>query len=107
MTAATTFHPSGENTRPKRRIILFVAEGEPNSIIAIENLDRLLACDLDVELETEIVNVFEDYHAALEHGVLVTPSLLLVDPPPRAMIVGTLQDAEKVLAAIRVRRSST
>jgi len=44
--------------------------------------------------------VLQDFEAALECGVLVTPELI-VDAPVSVKIAGTLSDTEKVLAALQ------
>ena len=48
----------------------------------------------------QIVDVFEDYQAAIEHGVIVVPTLIVDAPPPGKTIVGSLTDEEKVLAVL-------
>jgi len=88
--------------RPAIHLKLFVAEGEPNSTIAQANLRKLQRVNFQFDLAVEIVNVLDDYQAALEHRVLVTPCLVLHTPLPRVMIVGTLSDQEKVIGALRL-----
>ena len=84
------------------RLILFVCDHEPNSTRARENLDRLCALHLPGRCEIDVVDVLEDYRSALEHQVLVTPCLVKLDPPPRALIAGTLDDADTVLTALQL-----
>ena len=91
-----------ENKRPQLQLTLFVAEGEPNSIMAQANLEKLQRGEYECDLAVEIVNVLENYQAALEHRVLVTPCLVLHAPAPRVMVVGTLSDREKVIVALRL-----
>jgi hypothetical protein len=79
---------------------------EPNSIAALENLERLREAAPLYRFKVDVVNVLDDYATALEHNVLVTPCLVLVDPPPRVMIAGTLKDLEKVQMALRLRLDS-
>jgi circadian clock protein KaiB len=86
---------------------LFVADDRPNSRRAKENLTRLCESHLKGRYELEIVDVFEDYQAALDNNVLITPTLLLVIPAPPARIVGDLSDVGKVLSALRLRRDES
>jgi circadian clock protein KaiB len=88
---------------PIIRAFLFLAGGEVNSVMAQKNVERLLATPDGARMRVESINVFEDYQRALDHGVLVTPCLLVVDPPPRVMIVGTLDDRQRVLAALHLQ----
>jgi hypothetical protein len=83
------------------RMVLFVAGREPNSELARENLAGIGA-GCGERWEVEIVDVLENYEAALRYNVLVTPCLVVVEPEPRVTIVGTLRDAEKVKAALRL-----
>jgi circadian clock protein KaiB len=84
------------------RLHLFVAGDAPNGVLARDNLAKLCAEHLAGRHELVVTDVLQDVRAALEHRVLVTPTLLLVDPPPRVMVVGTLADTPKVLAALRL-----
>lgn len=84
-------------------MMLFVAGNEPNSLAARENLQNLCKSTPGFQFELQVVDVLSEYLTALEHNVLVTPSLILVEPGPRVMIVGTLADQEKVRMALRLR----
>ncbi|MBC8264446.1 MAG: circadian clock protein KaiB [Anaerolineales bacterium] len=81
---------------------LFVAGDERHSRQARENLARLCEGRLKGRYELEIVDVLEDFRAALKDGVLVTPALIVVAPPPRVTILGNLSDTQKVLDALRL-----
>lgn len=85
-----------------RRLILFVAGDEPNSIAAIDNLKQLCGSAPRYVFDLSVVNVLEQYQAALDHNILVTPCLVLVEPLPRAVVVGTLRDLPRVRAALRL-----
>jgi circadian clock protein KaiB len=81
---------------------LFVADDEPNSKQARENLARLCQTHLTGRYEIEIVDVLEDFKTALENNVLVTPTLIVAAPRPPVRILGNLSDTGKVLAALRL-----
>ena len=82
------------------RFRLFVAGDEPNSIKARAVLARLRDEHLKDRCEMRIVDVFEDYQAAIDHHVIVVPTLIVEAPSPKKTIVGSLGDEEKVLAAL-------
>ena len=89
-------------TDPERyRFILFVAGGQPNSILARQNLTEVCR-ELTAEYDLEIVDVMEDAKSALEHGVVVTPALLVLNPLPKVVIAGTLTNRGKVRTALRI-----
>ena len=81
---------------------LFMADNEPNSKQARENLERLQQTYLKMPHKKEFVDVLEDFQTALENNVLVTPCLILVSPLPKATVFGNLSDTEKVIATLRL-----
>jgi KaiB domain len=96
-----------ERGRIVRWAMLFVAGEEANSLAALHNVQRLREAAPDCDLHLEVVNVLEQYQRALDLNVLVTPCLLLVEPKPRVMVVGTLNDVEKVRSALRMDRGES
>jgi len=81
---------------------LFVADDEPNSKLALENLERLQQTHLKMPHRKEIIDVLDDFQTALEDNVLVTPCLILASPLPKATVYGNLSNTEKVIAALRL-----
>ena len=84
------------------RLILFVAGDEVNSRLARRNLAEVCEQDLQGRCEVQVVDVLEDYMAALEHNIVVTPTLLIEQPQPQAVVVGNLSDRAKVRMALRL-----
>ena len=68
------------------------------------NLARICRDSLDGRCEMQVVDVMEDFETALEYNILLTPALLVVEPPPQIVIVGDLGEREDVLAALQVGR---
>lgn len=81
---------------------LFVAGDEPNSNRAKKNLEQICRAHCSGRCRIDIIDVLTDFQTALESGVVVTPTLISVSPPPRATVVGTLANTQKVLAALRL-----
>jgi circadian clock protein KaiB len=79
---------------------LYVAGGAPNSVAARANLEAICRQHLKGNYQLEIVDVFEQPLRALADGVIVTPSLIKLSPPPAARVVGNLSDQSKVLLAL-------
>jgi len=90
----------GEARHVPVRMILFVAGEETNSRRAKENLARLCSEVLNKDYELDIIDVFEDFQAAMEHHVMVTPTLIVTDPPPGLRILGDLRDEERLHAIL-------
>lgn len=99
--------PGGNGKHPMRHVKLFVAGDEPNSVAALQNFRHLRETACDCEIEYEVVDVLQHYREALEYKVLVTPCLVLIDPSPPVMIVGTLKETTKVRAALRLPPAPT
>ncbi len=85
---------------------LYVVDNEPKSKAATENLESICHVYLKDRCQIEVIDVVKDFRAALADKVFVTPSLLLVEPPPRAMVVGSLSDKSKVMTALRIGTQS-
>ncbi|MCA2001497.1 MAG: circadian clock KaiB family protein [Chloroflexi bacterium] len=87
---------------PLYRLRLFVAGDEPNSAQAKAVLARICDKYLGGRCEIQIVDVFEDYQAAIDYGVSMVPALIVESPPPARTIVGSLSDEDKTLAALGI-----
>ena len=95
----------GPETKEKPFYImkLFVIAGEPNSQLARDNLKRICDEYLSDHCRVEEVDVLVDFASALNAKVFVTPTLVLIEPGPRATIIGNLNNKERVIAALRLR----
>jgi len=78
---------------------LFVAGDEPNSRLAEQNLRALCGEHLPDRHRIEVVNVLEDFEAALAAHVMVVPAVVVTAPRP-VTLFGTLADKTAVLAAL-------
>ncbi len=87
---------------------LFVAGNDKNSREARRNLGKLCESRLQGMYELEIIDVLQDFKTALEHDVLVAPTLIITSsksPGTKSQpltIVGSLNDISKVCKAIGV-----
>jgi len=79
---------------------LFVAGNEPNSAKAKAMLARLCDAYLRNDCQVSVVDVLQDYQAAIEYQVMVVPTLIVEWPPPVRSILGSLTDEDTVLAAL-------
>jgi len=78
------------------RFRLFIAGDEVNSIRAKTNLFHLAQTYLSDRHEIIVVDVMEDYQAALDFNIMAVPTLLVENPFER-VIVGSLSDEKAVL----------
>jgi circadian clock protein KaiB len=83
--------------RPTYLLRLYITGDAPNSVAALHNLRALCERVLPDCHRIETVDLLEDPVRGLADGILVTPTLLKLEPPPRTMVVGTLSDPDRVL----------
>ena len=81
---------------------LFVAGNESNSSQARRNLARICEEHIKGHHKIDIVDVLKDAAAAHKSNVVVTPTLILVKPLPKVIVLGNLNDSKQVLAALRL-----
>lgn len=87
-------------------LTLFVTGTSPRTQVAIDNLNRICAQELDGRYALEIVDVLEDPQRAEDERILATPTLIKQLPPPLRRVIGDLSDKEKVLLGLEVRSGS-
>ena len=101
----TKQEPSGQARDGTYVLRLFVAGDKVQSLEAKKNIEQICAAHLQGRYELTVFDVCNDFISALEHGVLLTPTLLLLSPLPSVTIIGNLRDTEKVLGALRLAES--
>jgi circadian clock protein KaiB len=84
------------------RMRLFVAGNDPNSTKAMASLSRIAEQYLKGRCEIIVVDVLQDYLAALNYQVVAVPTLIVESPPPQRVIVGSLSEEDKVLAVLGI-----
>ena len=87
---------------PRLILRLYVAGDGPNSVAARTNLWRLLAPRDPSTYSLEIVDCMREPIRTLQEGVLVTPTLVRLEPKPGRTIVGTLSDSAQVGEALGI-----
>jgi circadian clock protein KaiB len=81
---------------------LYVAGDTQNSMQALANLTALCREQLANRHKIEVVDLLREPKRALTDGVLMTPTLVILAPPPVRKVVGTLQELQTVLRALRL-----
>jgi len=71
-------------------------------MLARRNLGAALAHLSPDLVSLEIVDVLQDPDRALSVGVIVTPTLIKVSPPPERRVIGTLHDAQLLAASLGI-----
>ncbi len=81
---------------------LYVAGDAPNSCEARANLTALLEPRLHGRYQLEVIDFLRDPQRALSDGVIVTPTLVRLRPPPVRKIIGTLREKLQLAAALGI-----
>ncbi|MFA5915061.1 MAG: circadian clock KaiB family protein [Burkholderiales bacterium] len=86
--------------RTRFRFRLYVADDAPNSVQAIANLSAFCRDHLPDRHEIEVVDVFREPKRALAESIFMTPTVVVLTPPPVRRIVGTLSHTRTLLLAL-------
>jgi circadian clock protein KaiB len=81
---------------------LYIAGNGPNSMQAIANANAICRDHYPAAL-MEVIDVLEKPALALADGVIVTPTLIRLSPPPARKIIGNLSETTQVLVALGAR----
>ena len=84
----------------KHSFRLYVAGQSANSVRALANLRALCETYFPDAYRIELVDVLKEPARALGSGVIVTPTLLKLEPPPVVRILGDLSETSAVLSAL-------
>ena len=84
----------------KARLRLYITGQTSKSQVAIANMRRICAEELNGEYELDIVDVLERPQLAEEEKILATPTLIKSLPPPLRRIIGDLSNKEQVLLGL-------
>ncbi|GAB6059098.1 thioredoxin domain-containing protein [Desulfonatronum parangueonense] len=82
-------------------LTLFIAGYGVNSRLARKNLTAMHQAELVGCCTMQVVDILKDLAAAVSHGILVTPTLLISANNNSMMLEGNLGDREKIRTAIR------
>jgi circadian clock protein KaiB len=79
---------------------LYIAGEAVNSAQALANLRAMCRAHLPGRHCIELVDVFREPERALADGIVMTPTLLRLEPGPRRRIVGTLSDTTTLMQVL-------
>jgi circadian clock protein KaiB len=85
---------------------LYVTGDTQNSAQALANLTAICREYLPNRHHVEVVNLLQEPQRALADGVLMTPTLVVLSPSPVRTIVGTLNQTDLVLRALRLETAA-
>jgi circadian clock protein KaiB len=80
--------------------ILYIAGDLPNSVQAVSNLKRICTDHLLKDYRLEVVDVLREPQRGLRDGILLTPTLVKLEPEPKQIVMGNLSNVPMVLHSI-------
>jgi circadian clock protein KaiB len=79
---------------------LYVAGNAPNSLRATANIRAICDEHFASRYELEIIDMLKQPERALLDGIIVTPTLLRLQPLPVQKMIGNLSDTNELLVAL-------
>lgn len=73
---------------------LYIAGRTPNSVMALQTLETLLA---GRQHTLEVVDVLQSPERALDDGIFVTPTVVRLTPAPQVSVIGALGPGHQIL----------
>ena len=92
--------PTSGPEAPILQLRLYITGRSPNSILAIANAEALCDAHFSDRYELEVIDVLENAARALADGIIVTPTLMILLPPPVQRVIGNLGDTLRVLTTL-------
>lgn len=89
-----------EDQDRKLELRLYVAGTTPRSTEALANLEAICREYFPGRYHIEVIDVLMEPGIAISGGILVTPTLVKVEPPPVRLVVGNLTSRDTVLYAL-------
>jgi circadian clock protein KaiB len=82
---------------------LYISGDEQNSRLARENLKDICEEYIKDRYRIQEIDVVLDFASALNDRIFVTPTLVLIEPEPRVIVIGNLSDRRKVVSTLRLK----
>jgi circadian clock protein KaiB len=82
---------------------LYIAGNAPNSLRAVANARAICDEHFAAGHDLEIVDLLDQPLRALADGIIVTPTLLKLSPPPVQRVIGNLSDTNYLLLALAAK----
>lgn len=87
-------------TEAQFKFRLFIAGRAVNSMHAVANLRAICEAHVPGHHHIEVVDVLNEPQRAFAEKIVMTPTLLILEPPPANRLIGNLSDTPVVLRAL-------
>jgi circadian clock protein KaiB len=92
------------NDKVSERIILklFISGASPNSVRAINNLQKILEEHLKDKYTLNIIDIYQEKPLAQQEQIIALPLLVRKFPLPEKRLIGDMSDTAKVLDHLEI-----
>lgn len=98
------FEKSVNNTHGDKFVLrLYVTGSTPQSIRAIENIQKICEENLQGNYNLEVINLYENPELAKTEQIIAAPTLVKQLPLPLRRIIGDLSNSDKVLVGLGLK----
>lgn len=93
-----------ENETLAYELKLFISGASPNSVRAINNIQRILDNYLPGNYDLQIIDVYQEKALAQREQVVALPMLLVKHPLPERRLIGDMSNEEKVIEGLGISK---
>ena len=91
---------SNKNKPPEYDLKLFVSGASPNSVRAINNIQRILEAHVPGKYSLQIIDVYQDRTVAQQEQIVALPLLIRRSPLPERRLIGDMSNELKVIKGL-------
>ncbi len=89
---------AGAEADPVYNLRLYVANGRPTSVRAIQNVKRMCESHLRGRYRLQVIDIYRHPEIAREDQILAVPTLIRKLPKPLRLFIGDLSDSARLQA---------
>jgi circadian clock protein KaiB len=92
----------GSNSQGEFVLTLFVSGASPNSVRAINNLQKILETHINGNYQLRVIDVRQEKDLAEQEQIIALPLLIKKSPYPERRLIGDMSDTKKVLNGLGI-----
>ncbi len=88
---------NNQNAAKEYDLKLFISGASPNSVRAINNIQRILETHISGRYNLQIVDVYQETSVAQREQIVALPMLVRKNPLPERRLIGDMSNETKVI----------
>jgi circadian clock protein KaiB len=81
---------------------LFISGASPNSVKAINNIQRILDTHVQGKYNLNIIDIYQEKSVAEKEQIIALPLLIRKFPLPEKRLIGDMSDTQRVLEGLGI-----